>query len=668
MCTTFFRRPLAAPTLTILLFGLGGPIACGSDDGTQLEPASSSVSPVHGSAQSPLDGEGVVSLSGAWVAPPRINEMYTERLAMLTDLTGFVRRDSSLALPDDQVTARLVPSGEDRESYRMALPIEPLGTLHRFEGASGAGVQVFAVTMMPNLVGDPFISRYEASGWPRVLTSVSTRAGDQELSGGRVVAWAPETTMFPAGFGPDGKLFTADDPLQALGAGWTVIDLDARPFALLRDENVSVDIRNGDMGRDLSELSYTAAFDQLIDELTARYPYTSVKQLSWSALSAQVRPLVEQAQRDGDAVQLGDALWRLGLLMGDGHAAPFPYPEEAWVARFGAGVGLQLAQTDEGEVLVTAVVPGSPAAAAGIEPGASIERYGELPIAEAIIARPSSELALPLSSPQAVHAHQLELLTRSSVGTAVSVEFRNPGAPDALRAELTSVSDYDGLYTLLNGGVDLSDFPVSASVLPSGVGYIRVTTFSDDLTLMSHAWERGLKMLLGLQVPALIVDVRGNGGGADPMGLYFAGSFYAEPFVRSQQFSLAPGGELMLIADNYVLPAPVQWDRPVAVLIDERCVSVCEEFTAAMAHDPRHFIVGASKTGGAEGEVYQWLLPDEISFISPVGMFRYPNGELFVEGTGIAPNVLVPKTRETLLSGQDYVLEAAVERLTRPGE
>jgi hypothetical protein len=32
-------------------------------------------------------------------------------------------------------------------------------------------------------------------------------------------------------------------------------------------------------------------------------------------------------------------------------------------------------------------------------------------------------------------------------------------------------------------------------------------------------------------------------------------------------------------------------------------------------------------------------LPDGISFTSPVGMFRYPNGELFVEGTGIAPNV-----------------------------
>lgn len=103
--------------------------------------------------------------------------------------------------------------------------------------------------------------------------------------------------------------------------------------------------------------------------------------------------------------------------------------------------------------------------------------------------------------------------------------------------------------------------------------------------------------------------------------------------------------------------------KPVAVHIDERCASVCEEFAAAMAHDPEHLIVGDSKSSGAEGEVYQWLLPDGVNFLSPVGMFRYPNGELFVEGTGITPNVLVPRTRERVLSGEGYVLEAAVRRL-----
>ncbi len=106
----------------------------------------------------------------------------------------------------------------------------------------------------------------------------------------------------------------------------------------------------------------------------------------------------------------------------------------------------------------------------------------------------------------------------------------------------------------------------------------------------------------------------------------------------------------------------------MAVLIDERCASVCEEFTAAMAHDPAHLIVGASRSSGAEGEVYQWLLPDGVGYLSPVGMFRYPNGEIFVEGEGITPNVWLPRTPEALLSGEDYVLQAAVQRLSQQHE
>lgn len=643
-----------------------GLLACGSDagDSTQLDyPARLDGAEAVENGSAAVD-EGVTVLTGDWVAPPRINDMYTERLVVLTDLTAFVERDASRPPAEHQVTARLVPNDAGGESYRMALPIEPQGTLHRFDEGSGAGAQVFAVSMMPNLFGDPFIGPSEASGWPRLLTSVTTRAGDGELDGGRIVAWAPEPSSFPSGFGLDGELFTADDPLQPIAAGWTVVDLDVAPFSALRSGSVSVDIHNGDMGRDLTGSSFTVAFDGLIADLGERYPYTGVKQLDWAELSAQVRPLVERAERDDDAVQLGDALWRLGLLMGDGHAGPFPYPEEAWVARFGAGVGVRVAEADDGEVLVTSVADGSPAAVAGIEAGARIIRYAGLPVAEAITRRSNTELALPKSSPHALRAHQLELLSRSAVGTTSSVEFRNPTASVSSIAELTSVSDYDGLVAILSGGVDPADFPVTTSVLPSGVGYIRVTTFTDDLTLMSHAWERGLQTLRSRDVPALIVDVRGNTGGADPMGLYFAGSFYAEPFMRSQQFALAESGDLVHTADNMVVPAPIQWDRPVAVLIDEQCVSVCEEFTAAMAHDPEHLIVGTTKSGGAEGEVYQWLLPGGVSFTSPVGMFRYPNGELFVEGTGIAPNVLVPKTREALLSNRDFVLEAAVQQLS----
>jgi C-terminal processing protease CtpA/Prc len=607
----------------------------------------------------------VVSVAGEWVAPPLIDGLYTERFIGLTDLTAFVRRDSSLLLSDDQIAARLVPSGPGRESFRLSLPIVPRGLGHRL-GEGSADVQIFAVSVQRNLVGDPFMSGYEMAGWAAQLPSVTTTPGNEELSGGRIVVWTAAGAPFPSGFGADGRLFTADDPLQELDAGWTVIDLDAAPFAALRDETVDVPVHNGDMGRDLSSLSYTAAFDRLIDELRGRYPFTDVKQLDWAALTAEVRPLVQLAERDADAVQLGEALWRLGMLMGDGHVAPIPAPVRAWTDRFGAGVGLRLAQTDDGDVLVTAVTEGSPAATAGIEVGALLTRYDDLPIADALAARGAADLATPQSSPHGVRSQQLALLSRSSEGTNVSIELVNPSASEPARAQLTSVSDLDGLVAILTHDADPTALPVTTSVLPSGIGYIRVTTFSEDMTLTSHAWERGLRMLQELDVPSLIVDVRGNSGGVDAMGMYFAGSFYADSFVRSHQLALAPNGELVHRADNMIRPAPVQWDSPVAVLIDEHCMSTCEEFSAAMSHDPQHLIVGASNSGGVEAEVYFWILPGDVLFTSPVAMFNFPNGELFVEGSGVAPNVRVEKTRAALLSGADYVLDAAVQQLSLP--
>ena len=45
--------------------------------------------------------------------------------------------------------------------------------------------------------------------------------------------WAPDDQQgFPSGFGADGKLFTADDPIVRLPAGYTVVNMDRTPSPL----------------------------------------------------------------------------------------------------------------------------------------------------------------------------------------------------------------------------------------------------------------------------------------------------------------------------------------------------------------------------------------------------------------------------------------------------
>lgn len=637
------------PALTIVALSAG----CDGSDAV-------GVTPPPGEA---TDAAGVTRVTGHWAMPPFVGEWFTERAVVLTDLTAFVRREPGLPLPGDPTVGRFTTDSEGLETFSLNLPITPRGTFHQLEaGADGEpGVQVYAVSVGLNVVGDAFLERFDMTGWASELTSIVAAHGTRELIGGRMLVWSPGATRFSSGFGADGRLFTADDPLSPLDAGWTVIDLDVIPFARLRESSAEVNIVTGDVQQDLSDSSYTAAFDALTTELTRRYPYTSVKQLDWSAIVAEVRPLVVQADEAHDTLAFDAALMRLAVLTRDGHVAVNPPAYSYLLNKYGAGYGLRLAQIDDGSVLVIDAPSDAPAARAGIEAGAEITSWNGLGLDAAI---DETELAFSASSPHGTRLQQLALLPRTSVGTQVTLEYRNAGATSRARVELTAVDDPLGAQTALAGDFDPTAMPISISVLPSGIGVVRVTSFEEDVTLLTHAWEFALERLIALDVPSLIVDMRGNSGGVNQPGAYFAGSFYSEPFLRSQRFALDATGELVHNGDDMIVPSPIQWQRPVAVLIDAGCYSVCEEFVAAMAVNPEHLIVGSSRTAGVEAEVRFWALPDGLQFYAPLGLYRYPDGELFIEGTGLAPNLRVPVTRESLLSPEDEVMEAAVSALT----
>jgi C-terminal processing protease CtpA/Prc len=78
-----------------------------------------------------------------------------------------------------------------------------------------------------------------------------------------------------------------------------------------------------------------------------------------------------------------------------------------------------------------------------------------------------------------------------------------------------------------------------------------------------------------------------------------------------------------------------------------------------MAHNPANLIVGSYPTAGVEASVSPWLLPDGLSFRASLGLLLDPDGNVFLEGTGVVPTVKVPITPESLLSDDDLELAAA---------
>jgi carboxyl-terminal processing protease len=168
--------------------------------------------------------------------------------------------------------------------------------------------------------------------------------------------------------------------------------------------------------------------------------------------------------------------------------------------------------------------------------------------------------------------------------------------------------------------------------------------------------------MLSLGSPALIIDLRDNGGGLGVSPLYMAGSFYDEPFELFRTELINEQGVGVDIGGDDVVPGTVQWDLPVAVLIDDGCASACELMTAAIAENPDHLIVGYTPTAGVEASVFLWNLPGDIPFQAPYQRLMR-DGEIYLEGAGVPPNVEVPATIDNLLDPDDEVIEAAEEAL-----
>jgi C-terminal processing protease CtpA/Prc len=114
-----------------------------------------------------------------------------------------------------------------------------------------------------------------------------------------------------------------------------------------------------------------------------------------------------------------------------------------------------------------------------------------------------------------------------------------------------------------------------------------------------------------------------------------------------------------------IMPGPITFEAPVAVLVGPACASACEGFAYALSQGGRALILGHYPTAGLFGEVGrgQYELPGDISMQFPTGRPETLGGDLLLEGVGVVPDVIIPVTEGSAQGRQDTVLDAAVEAL-----
>ena len=111
---------------------------------------------------------------------------------------------------------------------------------------------------------------------------------------------------------------------------------------------------------------------------------------------------------------------------------------------------------------------------------------------------------------------------------------------------------------------------------------------------------------------------------------------------------------------NFILnPRTPSFKGPVAILMDGSSGSTAEIFAGGMQDIKRARIFGSRSMGAALPSVIE-KLPNGDGFQYAVANYISQGGST-LEGRGVIPDQEVVLTRESLLSGRDPVLAAAVE-------
>lgn len=203
---------------------------------------------------------------------------------------------------------------------------------------------------------------------------------------------------------------------------------------------------------------------------------------------------------------------------------------------------------------------------------------------------------------------------------------------------------------------------VSTGRFDSGVGYILISTWSSEDRASLDAAFAALADFS--DAPGLIIDVRFNSGGAEPLAREFAGCFISAPKVYAKHVAVSPtqAGGFTDPSERVIKPnrGRPKWRGKIAVLTGPYVMSSGEAFLLMMKQVRGCKLVGATSFG-ASGNPKPFVLSNDVTLYVPSWKAMLPDGTVF-EGVGITPDIRV-ETSPGDFRDNDPVLDAALKIL-----
>lgn len=318
-------------------------------------------------------------------------------------------------------------------------------------------------------------------------------------------------------------------------------------------------------------------------------------------------------------------------------------------------------------LIVWRVQRGSAAANAGIRPGDAITHLDAVNVDSV---RQSLMRAFPSSSRQAsvLFLQVMTSLLEGSVGDTVKVttralDGRAGGGVLVMGPAEGRVSRYGNLPPMMVRAA-LDSTTVTT---PNGARQVPIISFSGWFPVIIQDLDR--YAFASRTAPAVIIDLRGNTGGAIGIIGGFAGHF--SDSVWSLGTMRGRGADLRLNANPRRANGAERVgviQAPVAILVDQMSASASEFFASGMQALGRARVFG-EVTAGQSLPAAMVKLPNGDVLMHPIADHVDARGRQ-VEGVGVQPDTRTPLVRSELAAGRDAALEAArawlAETLARP--
>ena len=265
-----------------------------------------------------------------------------------------------------------------------------------------------------------------------------------------------------------------------------------------------------------------------------------------------------------------------------------------------ADIGVEV--TKRYYVQVVAVLAGSPAEAAGLQPG---------DLLKSIDGKNTREVNVIVG----------EAMLRGPAGSKLELEVIRGRRPEPIDITVNRR--------------DVVSSPVEFELLKDGTGYIHISSFragtATDL-------KRSIEMLKGQGAERIVLDVRNSFGRIAADGARIAELFVAGGVAARLQTRDGETTDVTLASDQ------VAFDGPIAVLINRGSSGssgAAEIVASAIRSANRGELVGVS-TSGRSAVQKTIALRDGAALVLSVGQYWTPDGKVML-GEGLEPTVEVPR-------------------------